>query len=377
MNSRDRGSRILVVGAGVSGLAAARSLVRSGFRPEVVERSSVANTEGTGVYLPGNAAQALRALGLERDVIERSVPIPAQRFHDFTGRLLGEVDVNDVWRDVGPCVGTSRSDLHTVLLAGADGASIRSGVSPRALRSDDGGVHVEFGDGTAQRYDLVVGADGIHSTVRRLMFGENAFARPVGQVGWRFVTERPSDVTTWSVLLGSRTAFLMVPISDDKLYCYCDVTGSSGADTELDVAALFQRFADPVPALAHFEARGEAVHQSVIEEVALDTWVRDRVVLIGDAAHATSPNMAQGAAMALEDAVVLPRCLASHATITDALSAFEATRRPRTDWVRAQTHRRDRIRYLPRIVRNAALRTAGDKIYRSNYGPLLRPYLNS
>jgi FAD-dependent urate hydroxylase len=99
--------------------------------------------------------------------------------------------------------------------------------------------------------------------------------------------------------------------------------------------------------------------------------VSGRVVLIGDAAHATSPNMAQGAALALEDALVLADCLHGGQRIPDALSAFEARRRPRTEWVLAQTHRRDRTRYLPTMLRNVVLRTFGRRIFRSNYRPLL------
>jgi FAD-dependent urate hydroxylase len=99
--------------------------------------------------------------------------------------------------------------------------------------------------------------------------------------------------------------------------------------------------------------------------------VRDRVVLIGDAAHATSPNMAQGAAMALEDALVLAACLCEIASIPDALAAFESRRRPRTDWVGAQTHRRDRTRSLSPPLRNTVLRGLGRRIFRANYRPLM------
>jgi FAD-dependent urate hydroxylase len=113
------------------------------------------------------------------------------------------------------------------------------------------------------------------------------------------------------------------------------------------------------------------VHHSTIEEVALDAWVRGPVVLIGDAAHATSPNMAEGAAMALEDALVLADCL-RHGATPAALADFEARRRPRTDWVRAQTHRRDRTRYLPTAIRSTVLRALGQKIFQSNYRPLLQ-----
>jgi FAD-dependent urate hydroxylase len=113
------------------------------------------------------------------------------------------------------------------------------------------------------------------------------------------------------------------------------------------------------------------VHVSAIEEVTLDSWLQGHVVLVGDAAHATSPNMAQGAAMALEDALVLAECLADVAPIPRALAAFESRRHPRTDWVRTQTHRRDRTRKLPASARNIVLLTVGPRLFRANYAPLL------
>jgi 2-polyprenyl-6-methoxyphenol hydroxylase-like FAD-dependent oxidoreductase len=369
--SRPRGAPILIVGAGIAGLGAARALAGAGFAPEVVEREPAWGETGMGIYLPGNAARALRALGLERGVVDRAVAIPKQRFCDARGRLLLEVDVAALWNGVGPCLALHRAELHAVLLEGAADVPIRMGVAVRALRERNGSVAVEFDDESTGEYDLVVGADGIHSTVRRLAFGQDAPARPVGQLGWRFVTGCSAEITTWSVMLGHRIAFLTLPIGKGRAYCYCDVAVKSGQDADEDPVRLFSGFAQPVPGLLDSVARGEIVHRSTIEEVALDEWTQGRIVLIGDAAHATSPNMAQGAAMALEDALVLAECLRRLDTIPAALRAFEAQRRPRTDWVRAQTHRRDRTRYLPTVVRNTVLRAFGKRIFRSNYRPLL------
>ena len=172
-------------------------------------------------------------------------------------------------------------------------------------------------------------------------------------------------------MLGHRTAFLMIPIGNGRVYCYCDVASQSGTGQHEDLDQLFSSYAEPAPSLIDSLLDRALVHRAAIEEVALDTWVRGRVLLIGDAAHATSPNMAEGAAMALEDALVLAECLQRSDAVPLALAAFEARRRPRTDWVRAQTHRRDRTRYLPTAIRNAVLRAAGQKIFRSNYRPLL------
>jgi 2-polyprenyl-6-methoxyphenol hydroxylase-like FAD-dependent oxidoreductase len=170
-------------------------------------------------------------------------------------------------------------------------------------------------------------------------------------------------------MLGQRKAFLTIPIGNGRVYCYCDVLSPAEVLDE-DFGRLFSSFAEPAPSLIDSVADRNLVHRSPIEEVALDSWVRGRVVLVGDSAHATSPNMAEGAAMAFEDAHVLAECLSQLDTIPAALSAFEARRRPRTDWVQAQTHRRDRTRYLPTPVRDAVLRVFGRRIFRSNYRPL-------
>jgi FAD-dependent urate hydroxylase len=368
--------RVLVVGGGIAGLALAPLLARIGVAVELVEREPAWRHAGTGIYLPGNAARSLRALGLEARVASRAVEIARQRFCDRRGRLLCEVDVGELWAAVGPCLALHRAELHALLREAADQVPIRLGLAVERLTQREGVVAVQFSDRTSGEYDLVVGADGVHSAVRRLTFAPAAAPRPVGQVGWRFLAPRPPEVTTWSVMLGRGTALLTLPFDRDRVYCYCDVVSARDHDTpERDSAEqlreLFSEFAEPAATLlAGLDAVAD-IHVSTIEEVALDRWARERVVLIGDAAHATSPNMAQGAAMALEDALVLADCLQRIPAIPGAIAAFEARRQPRTEWVRAQTHRRDRTRYLPSTIRDAVLRFLGRRIFYANYRPLL------
>jgi 2-polyprenyl-6-methoxyphenol hydroxylase-like FAD-dependent oxidoreductase len=341
----------------------------------VVERESAWEQTGAGIYLPGNAARALRALGLQSAVADRARVIPRQHIRDHRGRLLADIDVAALWGDVGPCLALHRADLHDILASHGDGVAVRLGLPVQQLSQQDDAVTVTFADGTSDRYDLVIGADGIHSTVRQLAFGAGAI-RPVGDTAWRFVTACPPEVTTWTVLLGRRATFLAVPIGRGQVYCYCDAPteGSPQPDAE-DVtgrlAELLSGFAAPVPAILDALGPDGAVHVGPIEEVALDEWSRRSVLLIGDAAHATSPNMAEGAAMALEDGLVLAECLASDHDIAQALASFQARRRPRTQWVQAQTHRRDRARNLPPVVRNLVLSRRGRHIFHANYRPLL------
>ncbi len=367
--------RTLVVGAGIAGLGAARALRQRGLAADVVEREPAWTHTGAGIYLPGNATRALRALGLESAVAERGSRIPHQLLCDHRGRLLADIDLAAFWGDVGPCLALHRADLHEILASHGDPVPARMGLSVRRLSQQADTATVEFGDATADHYDLVIGADGIHSTVRQLAIGTCA-VRPVGQLAWRFVTECPPEVTTWTVLLGRNVSFLAVPIGRGQVYCYCDtpVEGTpalQGNDVKARLAALLTGFSAPVPAILDTLGADGAVHVAPIEEVTLDGWSRGSVLLVGDAAHATSPNMAEGAAMALEDGLVLAECLTYGHSIAQAMAHFQARRRPRTQWVLAQTHRRDRTRNLPPTLRNLVLRRWGRNIFHANYRPLL------
>src|SRR5215211_4558013 len=288
------GLRILVVGAGIAGLGAARALRQRGLAADVVERDRVWTHSGAGIYLPGNATRALRALDLESAVAERASLIPRQRLCDHRGRLLADIDLAALWGDVGPCLALHRADLHEVLASHGDPVPVRMGISLQGLSQQDETVTVEFDDGSAGRYNLVIGADGIHSTVRQLTVGADA-VRPVGQVAWRFVTECPPEVTTWTVLLGRGIAFLAVPIGRGQVYCYCDASADSPSRPESDdvtgrLAELLAGFAAPVPAILDTLGPDGAVHVAPVEEVTLDRWSSGSVLLVGDAAHATSPN---------------------------------------------------------------------------------------
>jgi FAD-dependent urate hydroxylase len=267
-----------------------------------------------------------------------------------------------------------RAELHQVL---REDMPVRLGRSVRSLQRLDGPVHVTLDDGSASEFDLVIGADGLRSAIRRLAVDP----RPpvaVGQHSWRFLAGCPPQVTTWTVLLSQGASFLTVPVGQGLVYCYADsaASGDSGDPDGDPVGHLRQRFAGfaaPVPQLLGQLQDPARIHVAPIEQVAEERWGRGAVVLVGDAAHGMSPNMAQGAALAFEDALVLAACMRAAGTVSDALAAFVARRSRRTGWARDQTHRRDQTRNLPPILRDLTLRAFGRQIFRSNYRPLLEP----
>jgi len=366
--------RILIVGGGIAGLGLCRALQQHGVVPDIIERAASWPPGGTGLYLPGNGVRVLEALGLADQVLARAVCMSHQRILDHKGRPLAEVELAQLWGQVGPCVGIARAELHHILLESTAGVRVRLGMSVTGLRQQDDQVNVSFTDGSTGTYDLVVGADGIHSLVRQLLFG-NIPPRHLGQVSWRFLVDHSGAVNTWTVMLGPRRAFLAMPVGPNRLYCYADLATAATEDpTQGDLVrlrALLGDFAEPVPSILSELEGFDAIHLAAIEEIASDTWVRGRVVLLGDAAHATSPNMAEGASMALEDALVLAQMLRTHGSPDESLSAFSKRRHARIRWVQQRTHRRDRVRTLPAPLRNLALKIGGTRLYRRDYQPLL------
>ena len=359
--------RVLVVGGGIAGLATARALLRQRIECDVVERSATWTHPGTGMYLPANSVRALDGLGLGSTIVDRGHEITRQRFLDQHGRLLFDVDLPGFWGTTGPCVALGRRELHEVL---REGVAVRLATTVVGLREEDGRVHATFDDGDNGDYGLVVGADGVRSWVRTTACRGNE-AQFLGQASWRFLVEGFPELAAWTVWLGRGRGLLAMPLGGGRVYCSADVDTPAATDpTQGDPAsllALFGGFAEPVPTLlAAGLTQGAGPYFAPIEEVVHVPWVHDRVVLIGDAAHAMSPNMAQGAGMALEDALVLAETIASGLP----LESFEARRRPRVAFVRTQTRRRDRTRGLPTCIRNAALRLVGQRIFRANYTPL-------
>ena len=368
--------RILIVGGGIAGLSLAIALRRTGAAPELVEKSPAWPAVGAGIALHANAVRALRALGLGEAIEAASAPLPRWGFFDRHGGRLCETDLADLWREVGPCLGITRVRLQEILLTAAAGMPRRLGVALTGLTQDGHRVSVTFADGSAGDYDLVVGADGINSTVRHLAVGPVS-PQYANSVSWRSVIPaRPPGTDHLMIFTGERCFFGLVPVGDGSTYGFAGLDGERFDDPPAGrlerLRQRFEGFGGPVPAYLAALQRDDQIHFGPIEWVELSRWHAGQVILIGDAAHATPPHMGEGGAMAIEDAVVLAELLQDADTVKDAADRYQTRRRPRVEWVQEQSRHAAKAWVLPPAIRDAALRERGDEILRDRYRPLIQ-----
>ncbi|MFG1643489.1 FAD-dependent oxidoreductase [Amycolatopsis sp. NPDC049252] len=329
---------VLVVGSGLAGTATAIHLANGGVAVDLVELEPGVAALGSGITLQGNALRELRALGVWEEVRAKGYGFDSLglRAPDPAGTLLAEFpDARTGGPDLPATLGMPRPDLARILhdRAAAAGAKIRFGDTVTELRQGDSHVDVTFTDGSTGRYDLVVGADGIRSAIRRLL-GIELETRPTGMGIWRAFGPRPASVTRTDLFYGGPCYIAgYCPTGENSLYAYVveDAQDRSALNSEQRLAtmrALASAYHGPWDDILATLDDPSRVNYTWFETHVLPApWHRGRVVLIGDAAHACPPTLAQGGAQALEDATVLCELLLGAESLDDAVwSAFTERR---------------------------------------------------
>ena len=335
--------RVLIVGGGVGGLTAAIGLTSAGKSVDVVELSKDWSVYGVGIIQPANCLRAFDEIGAGEAVLEAGYPITGRRFHDSDGNRIGDVELPvDGDGHFPPLNGITRPRLHHILQDGvrAAGAEVRLGVTVAELGDDGESVDVKFSDGTSGRYDLVVGADGVRSRVRELLFGSKYQPEFTGQVCWRYNLPRPPEIDRLCLYVGTGSKAGLVPIADDLMYLLL-IEPPEGPlripEEELAdrLRARLAGYGDPIATFRDelITDPTKVVYRPVDSVWVSDPWYRGRVMLLGDAAHATSPHLAQGAAMAVEDAVLLGRLVREDRALEEILGEWNSRRVPRVRFI--------------------------------------------
>lgn len=369
-----------IVGGGIGGLAAAIALHRRGWRVEVLERAPEFTEIGAGISLWPNALRALDALGLA-DVVRQLGAVEASGgVRDRRGRWLSRTDNAELVRRFGhPLLVVHRAELLRALTEALPPACLRPGSEVVAVRDDDRGPVVEHRGGVS-RSDLVVGADGLRSVVRRTLWPDAPGPRYAGYTAWRMVTEPLAEppaegAATWG--RGERFGYTALP--GGRMYCFATASLPQGTATRsTDHAELLRRFGawpDPIPALLAAVPADAVLRHDLYELPPQPSFVHGRVALLGDAAHAMTPNLGQGACQALEDAVTLAVCLDGTQDTAAALRSYDRLRRPRTQAVARRSARLGAIGQLawpPAVLlRDTAARLTPERATLRSMTPVL------
>ena len=315
-------SHVLVTGAGLAGTATATGLAAAGVAVDLIDVKPEITAIGSGITMQGNGLRELRRLGVLDAVLDAGYPFDSLglRAPDPAGTLLAEIpDARTGGPDLPATVGLPRPALARIMAdrAVAAGARLRLGTTVSSLSQDGSGVDVLFSDGSAGRYDLVVGADGIRSATRR-MIGITDEPRPTGMGIFRAFGPRPASVTRTDLYYGGPSYIAgYCPTGEDSLYAYLveDAQDRSALTPAARLAAmrnLSEAYHGPWDEIRASLTDPDTVSYTLFEALVVPApWNRGRVVLIGDAAHACPPTLAQGGAQALEDAAVLTELLLS------------------------------------------------------------------
>ena len=327
---------VLIVGGGIAGLALGIALRRAGHAVDLVELNPAWNVYGVGIILQANALRALQMLGLSDACIEAGYPYSMSLHHEEDGSPRSARQKPSLADQGLPAsCGILRPALHELLrnAALAAGVQVRLGITVSAIADEPTAARVQFTDGSEGAYALVVGADGLRSKVRSLCFPEALPPRFTGQSCWRYTLARDAQVQSAMMYHGRQARVAgLVPVSRDAMYLLLlsEEPGNPRlADADLPdlLSERLQHFGGLIPAAArHMPGPQDIVYRPLETQLVTAPWHRGRVVLAGDAAHAITPHMAQGASMALEDAVVLADCLGTPASLEQALQRYTARR---------------------------------------------------
>jgi len=332
--------RILVIGGGIGGLTAAIALRARGHAVDLIERDPDWSVYGVGIIQQSNVVRAMDALGLLDDYLSAGVGFDAVEIFLPDGTMIARVPSPRLVNDKPANVGIGRRALHKVLADRtlASGVTVRLGVTAERIDDQYVVVAVGFSDGSTGCYDLVVGADGVYSQTRATLFPDAPKPQFTGQSVWRYNFPRPAGLDALQVYNG-RTGVGLVPISDTLMYMYATTPEPDNPRYSREgLAAVMQgKLADTAPAIRALARQitddAEVVYRPLEGLLVDGAWHKGRVVLLGDAVHATTPHLGQGAGMAIEDSLVLADELARHDDLEAALTAYRDRRFDRCAYI--------------------------------------------
>lgn len=364
--------KAIVIGAGIGGLCTAIALQNKGWDISIFDKATALGGVGAGIVVASNALYALHRLGVGHEVRENGASVGRAEIRTWKGDLL--VDFSTAEHTESYLI--HRAILQQILLNSLqEGTTIKLNNALVAIDQTDDKVEATFSDGTKVVGDLLVGADGFHSVVREQLFGEDG-TRYGGYTALRgicdfsdtyYLTEHGGGFEAWGI--GKRFGFSH--IGQGKVFWFAALNTPQGiripkGERKKRALQHFKGWYNPIEAVIKATDETAILHHDIFDRKPIQHWSKGRVTLVGDAAHPMVPNLGQGGAQAMEDAVVLANCLSTTDTITESLRAFEKKRIPRTTRIVTQSRRMARLVQLENSyvikVRNRVLQSVPSKM---------------
>ncbi len=331
---------ILIIGGGIGGLTAAIALGKADHRLTIVEKDPNWAVYGVGIIQQANVVRAMSELGIIDDYLAAGFGFDEVEVFIPSGELVARIPSPRLVEGLAANVGIRRTALHEVLgaRAKAAGAKVRLGITVDCLDDDSRGVTATFSDGSIERFDLVIGADGLYSRTREQIFPDAPRPAFTGQSVWRYNFERPGDVTCLQAYEGP-VGVGLCPLADDLMYMFMTTAepGNPRYPVQGLAAAMRAKLAGAAPRMRELGEQitdDQGVVYKPLEWLLVEgDWHKGRVVLLGDAVHATTPHLGQGAGMAIEDAIVLAEEISRQVTPEAAFGAFRERRYERCKYI--------------------------------------------
>lgn len=321
--------KFTIIGGGIAGLTAAIALQKKDYDITIFEAAPAIRAVGAGLVLAANAIQSLQKLGIADDIIPVGRVLPSFKILDSKGKIINETTTKNLTKRYGISNFTiHRADLHRILLSKIPTHCFQTNKKAVAVSQTQQSVFVKFSDGTTHETQYLIVADGVHSPLRQQLI-PNSAPRYAGYTCWRGIADNTAlQLEETSETWGAKGRFGIVPLANDKIYWFACINAPQNSETFKQYKAKqlqiqYKDFHEPIPTLLRHTKDENILWNDIIDLKPIAQYAFGNILLMGDAAHATTPNMGQGACQAIEDAAVLAHLLEHEENEANMLAIFK------------------------------------------------------